>query len=395
MNQSPTRRGALDGASLSYLIVLALLTVVFAFLAYSRADAYRLRLEGDPENPNARHLTQLLGEIKEIEDDIDEKEKDIARKRKRMENQDYRLAELGAHWQDGRGWILGGEDTQGGWTVTRTAIAERAKRLQAWTTMHGGREAQTFDRLEDLIREFQDAQQEVIQRATEIDERLQRDRDNLLAELERFAEEKRVAEEQYRQDFSVRATRKTQLDQRIRELLELRLEWLEALETDGRIAQVDLDGRYLIIDIGSKDGLRPGTRFEVFQHEKGTYTVKGLVEAADVGGHVATCRILEQTDARRNPIVAGDLIGNPVFDSDDQKIFVLAGEYSLYNKADLARFIQASGGIVREELSPGVDFLVAGARSEGEQDAAREYRVKAMFEKQLVRFLDTTFVPGQ
>jgi hypothetical protein len=56
-------------------------------------------------------------------------------------------------------------------------------------------------------------------------------------------------------------------------------------------------------------------------------------------------------------------------------------------------FIKRSGGLIVQKLGPGVDFLVAGNRSEREQAQAREYQVLGMKESQLLKYVQPLFVP--
>jgi NAD-dependent DNA ligase len=93
------------------------------------------------------------------------------------------------------------------------------------------------------------------------------------------------------------------------------------------------------------------------------------------------------------PLSQNDYIGNPVFSTRRPKVFVLAGEFKVHNKSDLEMFIRQTGGIVRDKLSPGVDILVAGDRSDQDKDNAREYAVHAMSEEQLLKYIRRDFLP--
>ena len=120
-----------------------------------------------------------------------------------------------------------------------------------------------------------------------------------------------------------------------------------------------------------------------------------MCEVIDSDRSISTCRVIERTGDRRNPIAAGDLIANPIYDTRRQLSFYLAGDFKYFNRNDLATFIQATGGNVVETLEPGVDYLVVGegseTRSELARDTAREFRIEAMKENQLINFVQTTF----
>jgi NAD-dependent DNA ligase len=205
--------------------------------------------------------------------------------------------------------------------------------------------------------------------------------------------EKEKAEKSNREDYSRRATRIGQLEDRIRDLLELELRWLTDLEPEGRLLEVNPTSPHVIINLGSSDRVVPGLIFEVFQYDRGKYVEKGMIEVVQTQAQIATCRVLNVKDARKMPLSQNDYIGNPVFSTRRPKVFVVSGEFKTHNKEDLEMFIRQTGGIVREKLSPGVDILVAGERSDKDQDNAREYAVHAMTEEQLLKYIRRDYAP--
>jgi NAD-dependent DNA ligase len=82
-----------------------------------------------------------------------------------------------------------------------------------------------------------------------------------------------------------------------------------------------------------------------------------------------------------------------VFSTKRPKVFFVSGEFKTHNKEDLEMFIRQTGGIVRDKLSPGVDYLIAGDRSDKDQDNAREYQIQAMTEAQLLKYVRRAFQP--
>ena len=142
------------------------------------------------------------------------------------------------------------------------------------------------------------------------------------------------------------------------------------IQPDGQVMRLTPDRRTVMIDIGSTDRVMRGLKLEVFRRDRGNPVVKGMIEVIEVEAHWATCRVIDEIDPRREAISQGDFIGNPVFDTSDPKVFVLAGEFYRYNRGDLENFIRASGGVVHDELSPGTDFLVTGDRSDDVKDRA-------------------------
>ena len=252
--------------------------------------------------------------------------------------------------------------------------------LQIWDQAYSSEEMLRFTQLEELIAKHQRSIADTTRRIDDADDRFNELRDKLSEEVDRLTDEKRLIDEESRYKYSVLATKKSQMEANIRKLLELELVWLSELKEDGAILEVDLDRRFLVINIGSADGVTPGTRFEVFSRSKGDYRSKGLVEVTELENTIATCRIVRRTTETKDVIVPGDLIGNPVFNKHRPQSFVLAGEFSAYNRSDLARFLERSGAKVIDTVGPGIDFLVAGDRSEEAQDNARQYHVLAMDE---------------
>ncbi|TVR12344.1 MAG: hypothetical protein EA401_09335 [Planctomycetota bacterium] len=391
--------GRVDPNALMWIIALAVLTIVFALLAMSRAGEAETIMEGDPQHPRfttTASLQNTRSRVNQLQAEIEDLRRRIEAKEAVMHSLDYTLSGLGAYYSNNPerpGWLIGGDQDVRGWRITQGVIAQRAAGLERWSQAYAAQDFHRFNHIDDIIGQFQNDQQRVLTTAADVQASFERDRESLMRQLDRYAEERREAQERQNFEFNSLATQRLRLDAEIRELLDLRLEWLSTLDADATVVRVDMDGRYLIIDRGAVDGILPGLQFEVFTFDRGDYVVKGLVEVVELGDHIATCRILEVEDPRHRALHPGDKVGNPVFNAAEPKTFVLAGEFSLFNRSDLENFIRQAGGRVRSELSPGVDYLVAGDRSEAIQDRAREFPVVAMDEATLVRYLNTTFVP--
>ena len=398
---SSLRMGKIDAGLLMWIIALAVLSLAFGLLAFSRHGdwvAYREGLEGDPLHRSQDALQAVLAHNATRRSEIAQLEKQIEQQEAHIRELDFDLIGHGAYWSDQvqhNGWLVGSDDQETTWKTTEQVIAQRAARLQIWSEMHRSPEVQRFDELDRLINQFQVNQQEVLTRAADAQARFETDREGLILELDRFAAENREVDTQFNLSKSTLETEKLKLDAKIRELLDLRLEWFAETEKFAEAQRVDLGKRYVILNKGLGDGVLLGLRFEMFTIDAGKYVVKGLVEVVELDEHIAKCRILEEVDPRHMPLHPGDMAGNPVFSPGDPKVFVFAGEFKHFNRSDLENFVRDLGGEVWPEIRPGVDFLVAGDRSEGVQDKAREYRLLAMYEDTLVRFLTTTFKPTQ
>jgi NAD-dependent DNA ligase len=279
------------------------------------------------------------------------------------------------------------------WIVARTLMASVIKDTEALQAEHESPVRQKFDMLDAVVAARQDELQAVLKRITEQDSSYREDQDRLNTQVENLGKDKEAALKKNRDESSRGLTKIGQLQDNIRDLLELELRWLTDLEPEGHLLEVNPTSPHVIINLGTSDRVVPGLMFEVFQYDRGQYVEKGMIEVVQAQAQIATCRVLSVKDPRKMPLSQNDYIGNPVFSTRRPKIFVVSGEFKTHNKSDLEMFIRQTGGIVRDTLSPGVDILVAGERSEPIQDKSREYQVRAMTEEQLLKYVRRDYLP--
>ena len=79
-----------------------------------------------------------------------------------------------------------------------------------------------------------------------------------------------------------------QMEDRIRELLELDLRWLSEIEPVGAILTVEQRSARVIIDLGSSERAFPGLIFEAFNIDNGAFISKGMLEVIEVKVKSAT-----------------------------------------------------------------------------------------------------------
>jgi hypothetical protein len=387
-------------STLGALIVLIIGTLLFGVLAYVRYSDNEMERRGSPNDPasQGQALVAFENNVQELERDVVGLQRRVTDLREEMNHIDLELAAnrlLYDNSNPANPWIMGSEGEKTAWVRTRETVNFNLELLKSQQNQIENPGKNLMRPLEDLIREFQNELHEVMQQITDADAKLEEDRDKLLTKLDDLEDAKDTAQERFATTKSELLTRKSQLESRIRELLELRLTWLDEIKPDGKILERELGGHYVILDIGSRDRVFNGLRLEVFQYVKGRYVPKGFAEVIDTDVAMATARIVAEEDGRRNPITKGDMVGNPIFDTQESPVVVLAGEFKRYNKGDLSDFLSRTGATVIKELGPGVDYLIAGDRSEPDQDRAREYRVTAMTEDQLIRYLHAGFMPKQ
>jgi hypothetical protein len=276
--------------------------------------------------------------------------------------------------------------------LNRAQVEVALKRLEKLAADFASDGWQQSPELSGLISKRQEQLADLDKRISDLEVawRAQSDAQNAKGEqLAATLEKTRKAQDE---EISTRLTRIGQMEVEIRKQLGLELHWLQDLDPVGRILQTAGSGR-VVINLGAKDRVTPGLRFETFQYDRGNYIEKGMVEVVEVRPTISLCRVLSVVNGKTWPIASDDLLGNPAFSSVKPRVFVVAGDFLQFSKADIETFLRQSGAEVRDHLGPGVDVLVAGKNSERDQDRAREYQVEAMDEARLLKYLRPEFRP--
>jgi len=384
------------------------LTAAFGAGVISKGGELQRLRDGDPERPSPDTVSKLLDQRTANRREIDQLERDLQIRVREQERADVDLGRHLVYYKNQT--LLGGISTPGKETadvagvpstklkehrlaMARFSLEESGRRLEALKTEYQSDVRQSFPSLDKAIASRNAELQLVNQRISEQDALFQKDRAALTEKLDALKAESDKFGKEQATERSRRLTKITQLEDRIRKLLELDLKWLTEIESVGTVLTVEDRSSRVIIDIGSSERAFPGLLFEVFNWQKGAYVEKGMLEVIEVKDGISVCRILKQVDRRLHPLAKDDRIGNPTFNPKRPKTFVVAGEFENYNKTDLEAFIKRSGGLIAQKLGPGVDFLVAGNRSEREQAQAREYQILGMKEDQLLKYVLPQFAP--
>ncbi len=393
------------------LFVCVILTLAFTVLTLVKQSSITKWHAGDPDDKRFKAIEVLNREASDLANQVKKAESDLAAKQRELYRADQEAAKYrlfysgndllgGVATQDQQEAMIRGENRKlksSAWKLASELLQDSVKRMDALKAEYEGPERQSFPELDGAIRKRQDELQAVLRRITEQEAQFSADKDRLSAQLEALTAEQTKLEKQGRADKGQRSTHILQLEERIRQLLELELKFVTDIDPDGSVLEAEGKSNQLVIDLGTREHLKPGVLFAVFNYERGVYVDKGSIEIIQVEERVAVARILKQTDPRRNPIGKGDYIGNPVWDKDAPKVLVLAGEFARFTKPDLEGFIRATGGVVRDKLGPGVDFLVVQGtptdRSDTERAAARQYQLQAMTEDMLLGFVQANFAP--
>lgn len=395
----------INPVALMTLILLVIFTGLFSVLAVVKTGAGRRYLDNGGDK-SVKTNAELAKEIANLHGAMSAAEKNIAVRQQEVDRLDFLLASHGTFISPERGTltaiatpgrseepILGqtAKLRDGNVRLAAARIEETAKRLDARAKEADAADRKRAPAIEDAVKKRQDELNEALRRISDQESAFNKERDELTKRLDDLAAAKDKAEKEQRQAHSTRATRVAQLEDKIRELLELQLRRVDELDPDGAVLQVA--GDMAVIDLGSQDRIAPGMRFAVSATVNGRQVAKGMLEVVQASAAIATCRITQATDARRLPITPGDTVASPVYDRRHAPVFVLAGDFKRFSRQDIAMFIRNAGGTVAERLGPDCEFLVTGERSEREQSAARQFAVRAMDEDFLLRFLQPAYAP--
>jgi hypothetical protein len=193
----------------------------------------------------------------------------------------------------------------------------------------------------------------------------------------------------------------TTLESRIKTLAKReRRTYAEIAQPDGEVTFSDAKLGYAWIDLGKNQGLVRGTRFQVYQNDKGgRVRIKAYIEVKKVDTDLAQVAILpdyEYVDpdtkdrfvlpTETDPVVKGDLIrsiwypdGRPVYEKDAHPKFFFLGKNvgnRFYTKNELARKIEEFGGKVVNELTADVNFVVMLPKGEDEDQKNNESAIR-------------------
>lgn len=145
---------------------------------------------------------------------------------------------------------------------------------------------------------------------------------------------------------------------------------------DGAVIAVDPADGTATIDRGRAHKVRVGLTFAVYAEaagvrpdENGEYPRgKAALEVIRVDETSARCRVLSERAG--NPVVRGDAIANAVYDPSKVYAMLVIGNFDTdrdgaateAEQAGVRAMIEGWGGIVADELTGHVDFLIAGQR---------------------------------
>jgi hypothetical protein len=268
----------------------------------------------------------------------------------------------------------------------KDAIQSLSQRLDALVVL-AGQDTTTMGQLETQIKGLQDEltaakaayNQQVAQlqaQLTDEKNRLIAARDSALATGKQFEEGKQQAMDRLIAERRQWSTDKERLERQLlvdQNNLKEQAETIKKFRTvpaetgvDGRIVSVAQGGNVAYSDLGKKDGVLLGMTFSIF----------GATDLGKTNAQPkAQCRIVKiMQDASElriyqlqgdNPVVAGDVLLNPVYDRERRLRFVLVGKMDINadgidDTEQLKALIQEFGGRVDSTLTVQTDYLVVG-----------------------------------
>jgi hypothetical protein len=196
---------------------------------------------------------------------------------------------------------------------------------------------------------------------------------------------------------------KNDIRERIRQLDELKIK--EAIRLDvnvahGKVIKPDSMNKLAFITIGSRDRVVPGLIFVAAKRgDQGRYVYKAELMVKKVWpthSEVAVTKVID----RNSPVIEGDVILNPLFNTRRPVVVAFAGEEAVssvrpaHNLKEATRRIAEMGSVVRDTLTLDVDFLIFTESSGQKQMSAYPNFAKAALlgipyeeASQLYRFL--------
>lgn len=145
---------------------------------------------------------------------------------------------------------------------------------------------------------------------------------------------------------------------------------------DGQVIGVNYGEGVATIGVGRRDRVTLGLTFEVYSdsgairpNDDGQYPQgKASLEIIRIDEASSVARIIRSNP--RNPMIAGDVIANALYDPDKQYSFVVFGNFDMDNdgastsqeRNDIEGLINEWGGLLEDDLSGRTDFLVLGDR---------------------------------
>jgi NAD-dependent DNA ligase len=155
---------------------------------------------------------------------------------------------------------------------------------------------------------------------------------------------------------------------------------------DGKVLRVDAVSG-VVLNIGRKEGVRPGMKFDVYTiRGDGTRIKRGAVEVKTVFPIISRA-ILVDGDSPVGVINEGDVILNPAFHPGRAKIFVADTVFDATKRAMLREALARYGGVLEDRVTIRTDYLITGAQRGDHYAEAEKLGIPVISENDLNAFL--------
>jgi hypothetical protein len=238
---------------------------------------------------------------------------------------------------------------------TQTLEGEVAAARQATTNI----ETDKNNTVAQLRQQIADEQQNAEQTTAELQQRLAAAQAQL-SERDLELRQTRANAQQERRRLERELLAK---DTRINELARLTRPLREPFNQypDGRILATSTELNLAWIDLGANHRLTRGTRFRVESGRPGERYYKAMAEVVSVEANRAEVLLSDINDAM-DPVAAGDVIINPLFDPSGGRNAILVGRFSgAYNENELRLLLGRMGINVQPDLDRTTHFLIVGS----------------------------------
>lgn len=140
---------------------------------------------------------------------------------------------------------------------------------------------------------------------------------------------------------------------------------------DGLVLSVSDSGTIGFIDVGGRDGLTRGTRFEILRRDKaGELQRRGFLEVREVDSDKAMIGLVGTPDPYDPVMLPGDAVRSPLFDKGRSKRFFLLGQFPLtLSKEFVSQRLGDLGGEIDESIGVSTDVLVLGYKDMSDEFA--------------------------
>ncbi len=213
--------------------------------------------------------------------------------------------------------------------------------------------------IRDLRQQMSDDQSNAQQRQDELEERVQR-LETQVTDLDRQLREARLTVAD--RDRNIAQLERTH-EARVRELNRVTRPFKEPLDQlpDGEILAVSDELPLGWIDVGATDRLVVGTSFEVWSGSQSSPRYKGRATVTRTQPNKSQVSFTGLAD-RNDPIVAGDIVTNRLYDPRGEYNAVLLGNFSApYDERELTALLDRIGIKVQQEVGLTTHFLIVGS----------------------------------